>query len=307
MTPTWDIVERPRLTTYRAFGLNISSEIECADLRLGLGEPDVNVRLGSVPERLQNPVFSGVFYQGTSHQFVLNFKSVARYLVTGGNEVIVDIAPGAETAMVQLLLCGAVFGALLNQRRILTLHASAIGTPEGAVVFAGPTGIGKSTLAASFHRRGYPVLSDEMCALGTAGFPQVLPAHPFLMLWADVVEKLSLNETALRRARSDLEKYVLPLGPGFGSEALPLLRIYLIEATASTAFTLLPMRGLDKIKTIQIACYKPWFVRGMDFEKQHSGKIMEVARHTQVSVISRPSGGFQLDELTDLLAEDLAL
>lgn len=270
------------------------------------GEPDVDVRLGFAPERLRDPVLSGVFYQGTSDRFLLNFDGVARYLVSKGREVVVEVAPGAEPAMVRLLLLGAAFGSLLNQRRILTLHASAIGTPKGAVVFAGCSGIGKSTLAASFNKRGYPVLADEVCALSTGDFPRVLPGNPFLMLWADAVEKLNISHTGLRRARSALEKYVVPLGSGFVSEAVSLHRVYLIEATVSDAFRLGPVCGLAKIRTIQTACYKPWFVKGTDFEKQHARQITEIARQTQVSIISRPSGGFRLDELTDLVAEDSA-
>jgi hypothetical protein len=76
----------------------------------------------------------------------------------------------------------------------LPLHASAIETPHGAVSIAGEIGCGKSTLAAVFHRRGYRVLADDVCAvsLNGVGQPIVIPAYPQLNLCAGVLLQIGL-------------------------------------------------------------------------------------------------------------------
>jgi hypothetical protein len=50
---------------------------------------------------------------------------------------------------------------LLAMRGDLVLHAAAVGTDDGAVVFCGPTRRGKSTLAATLGRLGRPLLSED--------------------------------------------------------------------------------------------------------------------------------------------------
>ena len=62
-----------------------------------------------------------------------------------------DPAPGRDLyeSDVRVFLLGSCIGALLHQRGILVLHAGAIHTDKGAVLFTGPWGIGKSTLLAA--------------------------------------------------------------------------------------------------------------------------------------------------------------
>lgn len=291
---------------YRAFGLNIWSEIECASVSLGTGPPDVHVRLRPVREQLDNVLASGVLYQAASGQFLLNVEHVARYLISSGNEILVDVVPGADQGLVLLLLFGSAFGALLHQRRVLTLHGSAVVTRQGAVVFAGASGYGKSTLAVAFYQRGFSVLADDVCPIDTRNLPTVLPANPFLMLWADAANKLGIAEQGLRRARSGLEKYILPLGEGYAAESIPLHAVYVLEPSISDSFSVSPIHGIQKIRTLSLITYRPLFVDGMNLGRQHFRQVSEVARQAKVAVVNRPIRGFRIDELADLLAADFA-
>src|ERR1700678_3555048 len=88
---------------YRAFGLNICSELECTGVWPITGVPEVHVRLGPVAEQLANAGGSGVFYQAANGQLLLNVQHVARYLISSGNEIVVDVVPGADQGLVLLL------------------------------------------------------------------------------------------------------------------------------------------------------------------------------------------------------------
>jgi len=61
---------------------------------------------------------------------------------------------------------------------------------ETAILFAGDSGTGKSTLATVLQSRVYKVLSDDICAVHSfSGSPPVLyPGLPELKLWSDVAE-----------------------------------------------------------------------------------------------------------------------
>ena len=52
---------------------------------------------------------------------------------------------------------------MLLEMDALLLHGSGLAGPTGGLLFAGPSGAGKSTVAAL---AGWPVLSDELCAVG---------------------------------------------------------------------------------------------------------------------------------------------
>jgi hypothetical protein len=266
----------------------------------------MRVRLGHVPERLENARAAGVFYEATSEQLLLNVKHISRYLISAGNEIVVDAVPGADPGMLLLLLFGPAFGALLHQRRVWAMHGSAIVTRRGAVVFAGASGYGKSTLAGAFYRRGFPVLTDDVCPIRTIDIPSVLPANPFLMLWADAKNRLGINEHSLQRARSGLDKFILPLGNGFTAEPIPLHAVYVLEPSNADDFSLTPIHGLQKIKTLSLVTHRPHFVEGMNLDSQYLRQIGEVARHAKVAVVKRPRSGFRVDELADLLAADFA-
>jgi hypothetical protein len=290
--------------SYRAFGLNICSEIECRDLLPASGVPDVYVRLGRLPEQLDEATATGVLFQAKPGQLLLNVRHIARYLISSGNEIVVDIDPGADWGMVLLMLLGSAFGALLHQRKVLAMHGSAIVTRRGAVVFTGASGYGKSTLAGLFHQRGFPVLADDVCPINTDDFPLVLPANPFLMLWADAVNRLGIDERDLRQARSGLEKYILPVGDGFAQEATPLHAVYVLELSDADDCSLVPILGIQKLKALNLSTYRPLFIQSMNLDGDYFRQLGRFAGQAKVTIARRPGTGFRVEELADLLTAD---
>jgi hypothetical protein len=75
----------------------------------------------------------------------------------------------AETAVVDSLnrLTALVFGHLHTRRRVLAVHAAALVDREGALIVAGRSGGGKTTLALGLVQRGLGLLSDELAVLET--------------------------------------------------------------------------------------------------------------------------------------------
>jgi len=134
-------------------------------------------------------------------------------------------------------LVGPILGLLLRLRGIVCLHASAVSINNRAVVFAGCEGAGKSTTAAAFARKGYPVLSDDIVALVERGREfQMFPAYPRVNLWPDSVALLYGSPDALPMISPDWDKRCLQLGETegtkFGERPLPLGAIYVLGESA---------------------------------------------------------------------------
>lgn len=294
------------LYLYVVYGLNVASEIECPELCPAFFSAiDINVRFGSVPEQIDNFTGCGVVYQTTPDTFLLNLTRVARYLVSNGNEITIEPVPDADEDAIRLFLLGSCFGALLFQRGLLPLHGSAIASPKGAVIFAGASGHGKSTLAGAFHHQGYQVLSDDVAAVTIKdGIPHILPSYPRLMLWADAVERLGVTSSKLRPARAQMEKFHYRLDQPPLEHEYPLHAIYLLAPTNSSTITITQLTGFDKIQKLNDNTYRSQFLTGMKLAETHFRQIAAVAQHARVALVARPDSSYQIEELVGLLQED---
>ena len=63
----------------------------------------------------------------------------------------------------------------LHRRGLFAIHAGAVAGPAGAVIVAGQSGQGKSTLVLGLARRGWALLSDELALLD----PSHRLVHPY--------------------------------------------------------------------------------------------------------------------------------
>ena len=143
--------------------------------------------------------------------FRLELDGVARFVVREGREITVE--PADDAAAVSTFLLGPVMAACLQQRGIAVLHASAVDTGRGAVLFTGASGSGKSALAAALVQRGWRLLADDVAglALDAGGRVEVLPSFPAVQLWADTVDALGWREPTSARVRDGVEKYRTPV------------------------------------------------------------------------------------------------
>lgn len=293
---------------YQAFGLTIASVLPCPEILPAAGAPDVTISYGPVPDGLEDIQQQGVCYQVNSGAFLLKLKGIAKYLVTAGEQIIIERVPGVQDNEVRLFLLGSAFAALLQQRGLLPLHGCAMEANGGAAVFVGSSGCGKSTLAAALRQRGYRVLADDVCVISfsPAGAPLVLAAYPQLKLWADAVKRLGQNPGDLSRVKNGLEKYGLPLGAGFTKHSLPLKRVYELAARNSQDFELTSVQGLDKLTVLMRHTYRQQFLAGITGKKRHFEQCGLAARQCQISRLIRPRWPFRLEELADLAEKDWA-
>jgi hypothetical protein len=187
---------------FNAYNLNIKSELTLPELLpcLNTSVPDVHIRFGSVrTDGLPHGEQLGPFLWVAAETLWLQIPHIARFLITQGNEIIIDPEIDIDEDSIRVFLLGPVIGALLFQRGYLVLHGNAIRIGDQCMVCVGHSGVGKSTLAAGFMQRGYDILADDVVPVDE--FCQALPGFPRIKLWQDVADKLAINTTDLRRLR----------------------------------------------------------------------------------------------------------
>ncbi len=163
----------------------------------------------------------------------LRFPDLADFVVDArGKEIRCYPNANTDLAMIKHLLLDQVLPRVLSQRGRAVIHASGALLPDGAVAFLGESGWGKSTLAASFHQQGMPLLTDDCLLLNLAG-EQVscMPTYAGLRLWPDMVSTLFEDAPRLAPMASHSSKQRLFLDDyqqRNAKQALPIQGIYVL-------------------------------------------------------------------------------
>jgi hypothetical protein len=213
-------------SVYSAYGLSVYSELPLPELGAGLGPPDVWIRRGSV-QMDSRPI-------SRQEQFIYG-SQVGAFHLSGGTEIVVEPRKGADDASVRIVLLGRVMACLLWQRGWLPLHSSGVTIDDQVVLIAGPSGMGKSTLAAALHARGHRVVTDDVAPVRISGGECiVLPSWPRLRLLPQSLTTVeSMASGGLFRDRVfQVDKYNVNLQQTHGAYPIAVRQIYFLDEAA---------------------------------------------------------------------------
>lgn len=193
---------------YRAYGMVFASEIALPFEPVDAADADVTVVRGAIPEDLGEGTRGRGLWWAKPGQFLIRHADGSGVLVRDGKEMTVG---GTEPDMVRLLLTGSALTALLQQRSIVTLHASAVLIDGHAVGFFGKSGAGKSTTAAVLAKQGFPLIADDVLGLqvGQAKDVWAIPSFPKIGLWRDTTDSLGLPVMPSDQRMNGVEKYLV--------------------------------------------------------------------------------------------------
>ena len=120
-------------------------------------------------------------------RYHINLPSLAAYSFdSGSTDVFYWPESGISDAVVDQLFLNQIAPLIRSLSGELVLHVSALEIDGSAVLLAGPTGMGKSTLAAFLATQGFRILSDDGIAVtqSATGFEVKAEKKP-IRLWQD--------------------------------------------------------------------------------------------------------------------------
>ena len=290
---------------YAAYGLAVESAIALPFRQAGAeGPADVTIRIGSVPETTA-PADDGRPWRAVPGVFRLEVDRVGRYLVEAGREITVEPTAGSD-GDVRTFLLGSVFGACLQQRGILTLHASAVETARGAALFAGPSGAGKSTLAAALVDRGFRLLADDVTGvvLDARRRPVALSAIPAVRLWADAREALAWTDRTSGPTRAGIEKHVAPV-EHFCPAPLAIHAVHLVRSHNRSEIEVESVPRAASFQALLNHTYRGRFLCGPARHGEHFRALSALANLAPVTRLGWPSHPFRPLALADAVERRL--
>jgi hypothetical protein len=177
--------------------------------------------------------------------------------------------------------------------------------PGGAVAFLGKTGMGKSTLAASFALEDAEFLTDDSLLIEeTDEGCLALPSHPSLRLWADSAEALVDHRTKKAATISYSTKARLLAGEALShrEEPLPLLAAFQLEWENTSEVTIRTLIGAER----QMAWVNNSFLLDIEDRNllaQHFDWTHRIAEAVPTFALDYPRGYGMLANVRDAVRE----
>jgi hypothetical protein len=164
-------------------------------------------------------------------------------------------------------------------------------------------------LAAALHRRGHPLLCDDIGVVvpDAEGAPLFYPAFPRIKLWRDALDHFALDPAALTRDWVCAEKYHLQLHDTFHRRPLPLRRIYFLErGEGGEPAAVQPLARARGVPLLVANTYRAGQVRRTGDFRAHFTRCARVAERVVLRRYTRPWSLAQMEASLDALAEDVS-
>lgn len=296
---------RPAVSTryaYRHSGCLVHSELELPEWHAFAveddGEPDVVFRFAEELGEAAPPNHTPVM-EGDALRF--SVPDVGTWRISGGNEIAIQPYGDPTSIEVRLFTLGSAWGTLGYQRGWAMLHGSAVLGPKGAVLFCGPQGAGKSTMAAALAQQGLPLVSDDLSRVepGRADKPTRLwPSRTRHKLWDEAIGVLGLSDRERVQDYFRAEKFHLESSTSVPVELpVPLVGIYALDFGDSFAVERLS-GGEAATSVLRETIYRPLFLEAMGRLPEQAVYAARIAASVPVWRLTRPADLAQLSDVS---------
>ena len=216
--------------------------------------------------------------------------------------------PGIESG-----LLGAVLAFWLETHEITALHASAVEVNGHSLIFLASGMSGKSSLAASFIKLGFPLMCDDIVPIENRD-NQLLcsPGFPLMRMWPAEAAFFIGDTRGLSRENPLSEKLLVPIGTGgfgkFSQSSKPIRTLYLPQRNNplenGESIKILPISPRDAIIEILRFSFTPRMAEAVGYAASRLNQISEIARAIPVKRLIYPSGYQYLEAVRNAVLAD---
>ncbi len=221
----------------------------------------------------------------------------------------VELAETADRADVEALLWGTAMAVLLQQRGVLPLHVAAVTMRGQAIGFAGPPGIGKSSLACALADRGHRLVTDDLGALTYAanGRPALHPGPASVRIWGSTARQLGWPTDESHRVKDGIDKFAYDLQGRSVDRPRTLSAVYaLAEEPVRDAWIRL-MNGFEKFEVLhEGATYNREYLDTPELREWHFREVCRLAAQVPLFLIARPPGDWDVDDVASRVEQHRA-
>lgn len=291
---------------YIAGGIIIETDIDFPELLEVDGDADVCVEYGHVPEILANATTSLPFFSCSEKDVLFKIDDIARYYIQDYSKVFISLLDPERKYDAEKYILTLVLGVLSLKKGFFPLHGGGVIYNGEAYLFTGRSGAGKSTTTMGLLQRGFMAVGDDISNLFLKdGRTYVHPCFPRFKLWEDSLKLLQLEGNGEYKLRSNIDKFLVPVGNHLSSVPVPVKRIYLLCHSKDETYKFREVDGIERFQKIRENIYKPWLVKVFDLVNQHFLLTTQLANNIECKEFHRPFDKDNINKMYDLLIEDI--
>jgi hypothetical protein len=257
---------------------------------------NVELEIAKIPDSLSDAAAEGVLWQAAPGRFLLRVAKIAKFLIEAGCKITVE--PSAEATDIARFLRMTPLAALLYQRGTLAMHAAAAANVRGAILLAGDSCAGKSTLLMALMNRGWKMLADELVAIDfdERGQMRVMPMFPEVRLWQDAEKKFAVVGES---PNSDKDWRIVSVPNQFSSQPQVLRTIYWLTAHNTDKVEQHIVEGIERFRAVGTLTYNSHIADALLDRAEYMRQATIVTQTVPIHRLYRPRGKWVVEELAD--------
>lgn len=178
-----------------------------------------------------------------SRRFLVSFANTAEFLIDfAKREIFIHCLGSHSPQGIQHLLDDQILPRILAHEGELVLHAAGVAAADGAILFIGASGSGKSSLAAAMHNWGFRLLGDDAIIASTDGNSAARAVYRSLRLFPDSIAALVHSSAEV----TPVATYTSKQNVGYPDDrppeqALPIKAAFLLDPAGSENVAVKPL------------------------------------------------------------------
>ena len=285
---------------YYIYGLGIHTEIKLYNLEEQEVPQDVLVHYGTVSEDIAEYTKKGLA-STMSPRRVWFRNDIGHFVISGGTDILVQPLGSADENDLASFILGWCIAFLFQQRGYSAIHSSAIEIKEQAVLVAGFSGAGKSTIALSLIDAGYRYLADDIAMVNPKGDLMLQPAFPQQKVCRNIAEKMGTDELLYINEKKD--KFAYYNTKDFCDVPRRLTTMFMLNKYDGDKVLVEEVTGVEKLNSILLNLFLLDAYKAMDFTLEEKARCLELAGKITIYRISRPIGKDTVQEIRDTIIQ----
>lgn len=248
-----------------------------------------NIRLneGSIPNTKSSTIQLYPNLGLNANKVIVEFENTGTFYISNGNQIVYNFI--ANKLSFNDYLHSFITGLLLFQRGHLLLHGNSCIWTDQHIAFCGESGVGKSSLAAQFHKNGALFFCDEIICFDKLS-NITLPGFPFLRLWKNDLDYNKFNSSLVSKLWNNEEKYKLDTSSQRVDVDKELdILIYLETDDSLNSPQLKEVTGTEKVTTFWSSYYQRPVIDSIELTAQFNQQSFDILKTLRVFKLKRPN------------------
>lgn len=289
---------------YKLYGQIIESDVSFRQLVLSDDHnASITIHSGAIPEDIRDKENTCNF--GDSYSWLSN--RTCYLVIRNGNEIIYELKPGKNHAYMLSFILGYGIAMLHMQRGEISIHCSALSFNDKAILVAGKSGSGKSTVTTALIAKGCKLMADDMAVIQINEASAIAyPAFPYQKLCRDAALANGYDLEQLIYIDEEKDKFLIPFEDDFSTSGKEIAAMFILMGEVNSKEVVTQqIKGIAKIPALADNLFLKALMKDERFKGVCGQSCVKAADKFPIYAIGRPAGVNTVDIVRDFVIDNI--